>query len=89
MARRPIRIAPGLALALAGCGAPASPSLPLFGAYFPSWLICAGLGVLGGVLGRVIFIALGIDDRLPLRLWVYISLGLLVAFAAGLVIYGR
>lgn len=78
-----------LALALIGCGGPASPSLPLFGAYFPSWLACAGLGVLGAILGRAVFIRLGIDGGLPFRLAVYVCLGLLIAFAAALAIYGR
>lgn len=78
-----------LGLALAGCGAPASPSLPLFGAYFPSWLICGAIGVLGALAGRVLFIRLGVDEGLPLRSLVYICLALLVAFAAALLIYGR
>lgn len=78
-----------LGLALAGCGAPASPSLPLFGAYFPSWLICGAIGVLGALAGRVLFIRLGVDEGLPLRSLVYICLALLIAFAAALLIYGR
>lgn len=78
-----------MGLALAGCGAPASPSLPLFGAYFPSWLICGAIGVLGALAGRVLFIRLGVDEGLPLRSLVYICLALLVAFAAALLIYGR
>lgn len=83
------RLAALLALGLGGCDAPASPSVPLFGTYFPSWLICAGIGVLGALLGRVIFIRLGIDDGLPLRLLVYVCLGLLVAFGASVAFYGR
>lgn len=78
-----------LLLALTGCGAPASPALPLFGAYFPSWLICGAIGVAGALVGRVLFIRLGVDEGLPLRSLVYICLALLVAFAAALLIYGR
>lgn len=93
--KRPIhlRIVRGLpfllGLGLAGCGGPASPSLPLFGAYFPSWLICGAIGVLGALAGRVLFIRLGVDEGLPLRSLVYICLALLVAFVAALLIYGR
>ena len=78
-----------LLLILAGCGVPASPSLPLFGAYFPSWLICGGIGVLGALVGRAAFIRLGVDEGLPLRSLVYICLALLIAFAAAIAIYGR
>lgn len=75
--------------AVSACDAPLSPSVPLFGAYFPSWLICGGLGVVGAVLGRVLFIRLGIDDGLPFRTLVYICLALLIAFAAAAAMYGR
>lgn len=87
-ARRP---APPLALflALAGCGGAASPSTPLFGAYFPSWLICGAIGVLGSAASRALFIRLGIDEGLPLRSLVYICLALLIAFATAIALYGR
>lgn len=90
MRRAPRRLAAALpVLGLAACGGPASPSVPLFGAYFPAWLVCAAIGVAGAVIGRVLFIRLGVDDGLPLRLLVYVCLGLLVALAAAVLIYGR
>ena len=73
---------------VSGC-MPASPSVPLWGAYFPFWLVCAGIGVAVAVLGRVLFIRLGIDDGLPVRLLVYVCLGLLAAFGTALMLYGR
>ena len=59
------------ALSLGGCSGPMSPSVPLFGAYFPSWLICTAAGVIGAVLVRVLFIRIGLDAQLPLRLLLY------------------
>ncbi|CAA0125382.1 Uncharacterised protein [Halioglobus japonicus] len=74
---------------LQGCGYAASPSLPFYGAYFPSWLLCAALGVLGSVLVRALLIRLGVDDGIPLRTLVYISLAFLIAFAAAAIVFGR
>lgn len=83
-----VRVAPA-ALVLAGCSLQSSPALPLFGAYFPSWLICLALGVIGAILVRGVFIRLGLDDMLPARLIVYASLAAAIGFLAALTIYGR
>ncbi len=83
------RIAPLAAIVLGGCAEARAPSIPLFGAYFPAWLACTTVGILGAVLIRAIFVLLGIDDRLPLRLLVYVSLAAAIAFATSLTIFGR
>ncbi len=84
---------PGLlgstAVCLAGCSGQASPAVPLFGAYFPSWLICLVAGVVGAVAARSLFIRLGIDDVLPWRLLVYTCLAAAIGFVMALVLYGR
>lgn len=77
------------ALVLAGCSLQSSPALPLFGAYFPSWLVCLALGVVGAILVRGVFIRLGLDDMLPWRLFVYASLAAAIGFLAALTLYGR
>ncbi len=66
-----------------------SPSLPLFGAYFPSWLVCAGVGVLGAAVIRVVFIRFGMDEILPWRLLVYTCLAIIIGLAMSLVVFGR
>ncbi|MBO1076622.1 YtcA family lipoprotein [Roseomonas marmotae] len=77
------------ALGLTGCDLPLSPAVPLLGAYFPSWLICAATGVLGAVVLRVIFVKIGIDQRLPFRLLVYACLAAIIDLALSLTLYGR
>ncbi|MBK1643884.1 hypothetical protein CKO25_04240 [Thiocapsa imhoffii] len=57
-----------------------SPALPFFGAYFPSWLIFATIGILGSVLVRVVLIHFGLDEGIPFRTLVYIALACLIAF---------
>ena len=68
---------------------PMSPSLPLFGAYFPSWLICAGVGVIGAAAVRVAFIRLGVDEILPWRLLVYSCVATIIGLAVSLIVFGR
>ncbi|WP_219760791.1 YtcA family lipoprotein [Neoroseomonas alba] len=76
-------------LALPGCQASLSPSVPLFGAYFPSWLICLAGGIIGAVVLRVLFIRIGLDEVLPLRLLVYACLAAAIGLLLALTLYGR
>ena len=77
------------ALPLAGCLSAGAPAIPLFGAYFPSWLLCAFIGILGAVVVRLMFIRAGIDDALPVRLPVYVCIAAAIGFAVSLLGFGR
>lgn len=89
-ARGALRLAGLVAgLTLTGCTGGASPSVPMFGAYFPAWLISAVSGAVGAVCARALFIAIGLDDRLPFRLAVYTALAALIGCAVSLSVYGR
>ena len=74
---------------VAGCDGRASPTLPMFGAYFPFWLICSAVGVLGAVVLRVAFVRFGIDEGMPWRLLVYSCLAAAIGFVVALALYGR
>jgi hypothetical protein len=63
---------------LGGCGLRGAPSYSLFGAFFPAWLLCAGIGIAGSIGLRYLVIAVGLEEAVPFRLLVY------VACAAGL-----
>jgi len=79
-----------MGLSLSGCAVSAgAPSIALFGAYFPSWLACALAGILGAVLVRLVFIPLGIDDVLPVRLPVYVAIAAAIGFLVSLLGFGR
>ncbi len=79
-----------MSLVLSGCDVSAgAPSLALFGAYFPSWLACALAGILGAVLVRLVFIPLGLDDALPVRLPVYVAIAAAIGFLVSLIGFGR
>jgi hypothetical protein len=65
-------------VALVGCAAPEAPSFILFGAYFPAWMLCAVIGIVGGVLARTAMVATGLSETLPFQLFVCASIGLMV-----------
>jgi hypothetical protein len=68
-----------VACSLAGCGVRGAPWLSLFGAYFPAWMLCGLIGVLGAVLARALFVAIGLDAIIRVRLLTYGSLGVILA----------
>lgn len=79
----------GAALLLGGCTNAGAPAIAMFGAYFPSWLACALAGILGAVVVRMIFIPLGLDDVLPIRLPVYVAIAAAIGFLVSLLGFGR
>jgi hypothetical protein len=81
----PIAILAGLG----GCTAQGAPSFILFGAYFPAWMFCAVIGILGGLAARIAMVATGLSEALPFQLFVCVSIGLIVAVSAWLLWFGR
>lgn len=65
------------------------PSIYIFGAFFPSWMLCLFLALIIVLLIRVVFIRTGIDDLLTFRLTTYTAMLIAVASVLALVIYGR
>jgi hypothetical protein len=83
-------IAPIAILAgLGGCAAQGAPSFILLGAYFPAWMFCAVLGIVGGLAARIAMLVTGLSDTLPFQLFVCGAIGLIVAVSAWLLWFGR
>ncbi|WP_246132702.1 YtcA family lipoprotein [Devosia ginsengisoli] len=62
-------------LVLAGCSATGgTPAVPIFGSFFPAWIICAVGGIILAVILRAVLIALRIDEHLPAPPLVYLCL---------------
>ena len=72
-------VGPVLALALFPEACRGAPSVDVAGAYFPAWLSCALVAVVGAILARVAMVATGLAQVIPLQLFVCISIGLLLA----------
>ena len=54
------------------------PQISLVGSFFPSWMLCAGIGIAVAVLARALFQRVGVDPYLRPRQLVYPSLAILV-----------
>ena len=54
------------------------PQINVIGSFFPSWMLCAAIGIGVAVLARWLFLRLGIDAYLGPRALVYPSLVILV-----------
>ncbi|AQZ51382.1 MULTISPECIES: YtcA family lipoprotein [Martelella] len=63
--------------------------IPFFGAYFPSWIACSLIGIFGAVIVRLVFIKIGLDDVMPVRVIVYLFLAIAIGLAASLILFGR
>lgn len=57
-------------VALAACSA--SPSRNILGSYFPTWMICALLGLVGVVILRAVLGKAGLAETLPIPVVVYL-----------------
>jgi len=54
------------------------PHINVVGSFFPSWMLCAAIGIVVAVLARQLFLRMGIDPYVGPRALVYPSLALLV-----------
>jgi hypothetical protein len=59
------------AMFLSGCSS--APSRNILGSYFPSWMICALIGLAATVAVRALLVKAGIDGELPMPIVVYLA----------------
>ena len=83
-------LAPILASAvLGGCAVRGAPSFALFGAFFPAWMACAGVGAVAAIGFRLAFVGLGWSTRLPYQLMLCSALGLIAGILAWYLWFGQ
>src|SRR5271169_4594803 len=68
---------------LGGCDG--APSRNILGSYFPSWMVCALVGLALALAARAIFKAAGMLQELPLPLVVMLAIGCAGTFALWLI----
>jgi YtcA family len=68
---------------LAGCDG--APSRNILGSYFPSWMVCALVGLALALTARAIFKASGLLEELPVPLVVMLAIGCAGTFAMWLI----
>jgi hypothetical protein len=73
----------GMLIALAGCDG--APSRNILGSYFPSWMVCALVGITVALVARAILEATHLLEEIPAPLVVLLALGCGVNFGLWLV----
>jgi hypothetical protein len=68
-----------LLLLLTGCSS--APSRNILGSYFPSWMICALIGMGATVALRVALVKVGIDAELPIPIVIYLAFATAISLA--------
>lgn len=73
----------GLTGLVAGCDG--APSRNILGSYFPSWMVCALVGLVLMLVARAVLKVTGLLEELPAPLVVLLAFGCAVNFAMWLV----
>ena len=71
---------------LTGCSMGA-PSFELFGAYFPAWMWCALVGIVGAASTRMILTTQAANDVIPLQLGVCTAVGVITALLTWIALF--
>lgn len=76
-----------IALPVAACNY--SPTMDLFGSYFPAWMLCAAAGIVATVIIRQILAVAGINDYVVAPLLTYAGLAVSATLLAWLFWFGH
>lgn len=76
-----------LGVTLSGCHS--APSRNVLGSYFPSWMLCALIGIVLSAILHVVLARTGVDQFVPKKILVYPSLALSMTFFSWLVWFGN
>lgn len=74
--------------ALSGCAVGGAPSISLFGAYFPAWMLAAFVGILVAILSKLLLVSVGLESVMPWQLAVCSGVGMIAAIGVGLLVFG-
>jgi hypothetical protein len=72
---------------LTGCSLVGAPSFELFGAYFPAWMLCALIGVVGAAVTRVLLTTPAVNVVIPFQLAVCTAVGVIAALLSWMVLF--
>ena len=80
---------PRIAIALPVAACSYSPTMDLFGSYFPAWMLCAAVGIVASVIIRQILAVAGINDYVVAPLLTYAALAVSATLLAWLLWFGH
>ncbi|HUB90636.1 MAG TPA: YtcA family lipoprotein [Dyella sp.] len=72
-----------LSMTMSACSA--SPSRNILGSYFPTWMVCALLGIVFVMVVRGVLVKTGVDASLPVPVVVYLCMWTAATLAIWLV----
>jgi hypothetical protein len=64
-----------------------APSFELFGAFFPAWMLCALLGIIGAIATRVVLTTPIFGGTLPFQLAVCTASGVIVGLIVWTILF--
>jgi hypothetical protein len=87
MKRQKNQIAFALLLFLTSCSS--APSRDILGSFFPSWMLCAVIGIISSAVLHKVFVKFGFDQTIPAKLLIYILLAATITFLIWLIWFGN
>lgn len=69
---------------VSGCARRSAPTLSLFGAYFPIWILCGIVGAAAALATRLALVASGLSEAIPAQLLLCVAVGVIAASLAWL-----
>jgi len=72
---------------LTSCSLAAAPSFELFGAYFPAWMLCALIGILGAAGTRVVLTTPALSGVVPFPFTVCTAVGVIVGLLSWMALF--
>jgi len=63
------------------------PQINIIGSFFPSWMLCALIGIVSALLARRLFVRVGLDPYMGPPPLIYASLALLVTLVLWLWVF--
>ena len=81
-------IPPALAsCTLTGCSLAGAPSFELFGAFFPAWMLCALVGVIGAAGARVVLSTTTLGSLISFQLATCTAVGVIVGLLVWTILF--
>ena len=77
----------GTLLTVTSCSS--SPAQNILGSYFPSWMLCALIGIILTVIVYNIFVKIDIEEFIPAKLLIYLALAISLTFLIWLFWFGN
>ena len=72
---------------LTSCSLAAAPSFELFGAYFPAWMLCALIGIVGAAGTRVALTTPALSGVVPFQFTVCTAVGVIVGLLSWVALF--